>query len=268
MMTSNKKTQQGINSVVIGIKVLDVIADAGCALSLNAISAGADMSPAKVHRYLVSLIETGLVERLKEPGLYDLGPKALKIGFKAIQRIDRVSIATEELISLNSQIDETVFLSIWSDAEALVVGRKASSRPITLMVRIGEVLSPIYNATGRLFAAFLDEADRELLLKSFASLPGKPQINGKELGKADFIEELGAIRAAGISIGSGDLQSNVTSVSVPIFSPRGKIEFVVTVIGYDSDIVGPDGAIASRIEKALTTTTERLNEKLGSWEAI
>ena len=44
-----------------------------------------EMSPAKVHRYLVSLIETGLVTRLKEPGLYDLGPKALKLGFKAIQ---------------------------------------------------------------------------------------------------------------------------------------------------------------------------------------
>ena len=91
-MSEPKKTQQGINSVLIGVSILDVIVDAGGAISLNAISAKVDMSPAKAHRYLVSLIETGLVERLKEPGLYDLGPKALKLGLKAIQRIDRVSI--------------------------------------------------------------------------------------------------------------------------------------------------------------------------------
>src|SRR5210317_1822947 len=114
-MTEPKKAQQGINSVVIGMSVLDVIVDAGSALSLNAIANEVEMSPAKVHRYLVSLIETGLVTRLKEPGLYDLGPKALKLGFKATKRIDRVSIANEELDTLNSQVDETVFLSIWND---------------------------------------------------------------------------------------------------------------------------------------------------------
>ena len=175
-MAEPRKTQQGINSVVIGMRVLDVIVDAGSALSLNAISAEVDMSPAKVHRYLVSLIETGLVERLKEPGLYDLGPKALKIGFKAIQRIDRVSIANEEVLALNGRVDETVFLSIWNDGEALVVGRKASSRPITLLVRIGEVLSPFHSSVGRLFAAFLSNEEQKSLLKSFSSLPRKPKI--------------------------------------------------------------------------------------------
>ena len=37
-MTEPKKAQQGINSVVIGMSVLDVIVDAGSALSLNAIA--------------------------------------------------------------------------------------------------------------------------------------------------------------------------------------------------------------------------------------
>jgi DNA-binding IclR family transcriptional regulator len=163
-MTEQKKAQQGINSVVIGMGVLDVILDAGRALSLNAIANEAEMSPAKVHRYLVSLIETGLVTRMKEPGLYDLGPKALKLGFKAIRRIDRVTIANEELETLGSKVDETVFLTIWNDGEALVVGRKASSRPITLMVRIGEVLSPIYSAPGRMFVAFLDDQQKDRVI--------------------------------------------------------------------------------------------------------
>jgi len=267
-MTEVKKTQQGINSVVIGMSVLDVIVDAGCALSLNTIANETEMSPAKVHRYLVSLIETGLVTRLKEPGLYDLGPKALKIGFKAIRRIDRVTIANEELDYLNSQIDETVFLSIWNDGEALVVGRKASSRPITLMVRIGEVLSPIYSATGRLFAAFLDDVQQNLLLSTYSSLHSKPNIDGKELDKSEFVDELEIIQKDEFSLGNGDFQPNVVSMSVPVLGAQGTVEFALTVIGYQSDIGGTNNAAAQRIKKSLYASKNRLLEKLGSWEAI
>ncbi len=267
-MAEPRKTQQGINSVVIGMRVLDVIVDAGSALSLNAISAEVDMSPAKVHRYLVSLIETGLVERLKEPGLYDLGPKALKIGFKAIQRIDRVSIANEEVLALNGRVDETVFLSIWNDGEALVVGRKASSRPITLLVRIGEVLSPFHSSVGRLFAAFLSNEEKKSLLKSFSSLPRKPKIGDAELDKTEFIDELSNIAEARMATGLGDFQSNVCSYSVPILNARGEIEFALTVIGYESDIGNPEDKASKRIKKELISSMERLTEKLGTWSSI
>jgi DNA-binding IclR family transcriptional regulator len=267
-MIEPKKAQQGINSVVIGMSVLDVIVDAGSALSLNAIASQVEMSPAKVHRYLVSLIGTGLVTRLKEPGLYDLGPKALKLGFKAIKRIDRVTIANEELGTLNSLVDETVFLSIWNDGEALVVGRKASSRPITLMVRIGEVLSPVYSATGRLFVAFLDDQQMDRVLNGYSSLPSKPQLNGREIGKAEYLEELAAIQKTQFSLGLGEFQSNVVSMSVPIMGPRGTVEFVLTVIGYESDIGGENNIAAERIKKALFQSQQTLTEKLGTWEAI
>ncbi len=267
-MSEPRKIQQGINSVVIGMTVLDAIVDAGGPISLNALSQQIDMSPAKVHRYLVSLIETGLVTRLKEPGLYDLGPKALDIGFKAIKRIDRVSLANEELDILNAKVDETVFLSIWNDDAALVVGRKASSRPITLMVRIGEVLSPIYSATGRMFAALIDDAKKDALLSSYGALPVKPKIGGLELDKAEFKDELAEIKRTGLSIGMGDFQPNVISLSVPVVGVRGEAEFVLTVIGYEHDIGEEDSRAAQKIKQALLESQQRLNEKLGSWDAI
>ncbi len=267
-MSEAKKTQQGINSVVIGMSILDVIVDASGALSLNAISAKVDMSPAKVHRYLVSLIETGLVERLKEPGLYDLGPKALKLGFKAIHRIDRVDLANDEVAALNSRIDETVFLSIWKDGEALVVGRKPSSRPITLLVRIGEVLSPFYNATGRLFAAHLNEQEQNSLLKSYSSLPSKPQQKDQELDKADFMDELQAIRKNRMSIGLGDFQTNVCSYSAPILDTRGEVEFALTVIGYESDIGDPESKKGQRVKAELEASVKNLTDQLGTWDSI
>jgi DNA-binding IclR family transcriptional regulator len=273
-MTTPKKTQQGINSVVIGIKVLDAIVESGSALSLNAISSQVDMAPAKVHRYLVSLVETGLVQRMNEPGLYDLGPKALNLGLNAIRRIDRISLANEELVSLNNEIDETVFLSIWSTDRAMVVGRKVSSRSVALMVRIGGDFSPIYTATGRLYMAFLEETDRDQILRAYSSLPSKPIINGKAHNKADFIKALAAVRTAQRSIGEGDFMPGFTSIAAPVFGPRGKIEFVITVIGHNQDMGAKDmsspkeSESRSRIEEALITSTKKLTEKLGSWDSI
>lgn len=267
-MSEPKKTQQGINSVVIGMSILDVIVDAGGAMSLNAISVEVDMSPAKVHRYLVSLIETGLVERLKEPGLYDLGPKALKLGFRAFHRIDRVGISNDEVAALNSRIDESVFLSIWKDGEALVVGRKASSRPITLVVRIGETLSPFYSAVGRLFVAHLNEIEQNSLLKSYSSLPSKPKHEGQELDKTDFIDELGLIKKNRMSFGMGDFQSNVCSYSAPILNTSGEVEFAITVIGYESDMGDPESRKGQRIKTELQNSILNLTEKLGAWESI
>jgi DNA-binding IclR family transcriptional regulator len=267
-MSEPKKAQQGINSIVIGISILEVIVDEGNALSLNAIAQKADMPPAKVHRYLVSLIETGLVSRLKEAGVYDLGPKALKLGLRAIKRIDRVNLAKEELDRLNAQVDETVFLTIWNNGEALVVGRKVSSRRITLMVRIGESFSPIYSAVGRLFAAHLDDVKKQQLLSTYSTLPSKPKINGNEVDKIDFMNELDTIQEAHFSKGTGDFQSNVVSMSVPVFGSDGKIEFALTIINFENDVDGENKKTGERLKQELIEAKDRLTIKLGSWEAI
>ena len=66
----------------------------------------------------------------------------------------------------------------------------------------------------------------------------------------------------------GDFQSNVISMSVPIIGSRGMVEFVLTVIGYESDIGNENNIAAERIKKSLFQSQQNLTEKLGTWEAI
>ena len=106
------------------------------------------------------------------------------------------------------------------------------------------------------------------MLSGYSSLPSKPKINGREIGKAEYLEEIVAIQKTEFSLGLGDFQSNVVSMSVPIMGPRGSVEFVLTVIGYESDIGGENNIAGERIKKALFQSQQRLTEKLGTWEAI
>ena len=109
---------RGIQSIVLGFGLVEVIAAAGVPLSLKAISALSGMSPSKARMYLISFIEIGLVTQNPESALYSLGPYALRLGARALQRMELVSVATEAMNTLQQQTNAQVLLSAWNTRSA------------------------------------------------------------------------------------------------------------------------------------------------------
>jgi hypothetical protein len=66
--------------------------------TLKDFSAAAGLSPAKVYRYLVSLIREGWIEQNAIDSRYDFGGAAREIGRAAINRLDIMRIGTPILI--------------------------------------------------------------------------------------------------------------------------------------------------------------------------
>ena len=87
------RTQRlGINSLETGLRLARVLADEAWPLPLKDVAARAHMPPAKAHRYLVSLIRTGLAEQDRESGHYRLGAFALELGLSALGSLDVLRI--------------------------------------------------------------------------------------------------------------------------------------------------------------------------------
>jgi len=80
---------KGIQSILLGFRLLRGITDSDTPVSLKVIAAAGSMSPSKARMYLISLIETGLVVQKAETGFYALGPYALYLGTRALQRMQR-----------------------------------------------------------------------------------------------------------------------------------------------------------------------------------
>ena len=74
-----EKQSNGVQSLEVGLSVLNVLIEAGEALMLKDVAAAADMHPAKAHRYLVSLVKYHYAKQ-QEDGRYSLGDKALAMG--------------------------------------------------------------------------------------------------------------------------------------------------------------------------------------------
>ncbi len=67
---------QGIKSIEVGARVLLALERGRGPMPLTEVARQAGMHPAKVHRYLASLLRSGLASQTPATGLYDLGPAA------------------------------------------------------------------------------------------------------------------------------------------------------------------------------------------------
>ena len=72
--------RRSIQSIEVGAPLLAALVEAGKPLTLRDLAAGAGMTSAKAHPYLVSFVRVGLVQQDPLTGQYELGPFALQMG--------------------------------------------------------------------------------------------------------------------------------------------------------------------------------------------
>ena len=85
----SRARRQRVQAAETGVAVLKGLADLGGRATLTALSAHVQEPPAKVHRYLASLAEEGLVSQDAGTQQYFLGPEAIRIGMAAMRQADR-----------------------------------------------------------------------------------------------------------------------------------------------------------------------------------
>src|SRR5258708_7346180 len=111
----------GVNSVEIGLSLLGPLLDSGTPLTLKAISEVSGFAPPKAHRYLVSLMRAGLLEREPDTSRYRLGPLAVRLGFAALGMLDRDALGRRAMVDLCSVTNVTACLVMWADKGAIVM---------------------------------------------------------------------------------------------------------------------------------------------------
>lgn len=244
--------QAGVNSLETGLRVAKALAESAQPQALKDLAALAQMSPAKAHRYLVSLIRAGMAEQDAESGRYRLGPLALELGLGALRGLDVLRLGGEAVADLRAEIDETVMLSVWGNKGPVVVRWEESSRPVATNVRAGWVMPLSNSATGRLFAAFLPESITAALVKDELSrLPG--------LHKR-FPPLLEEIRRQGVSLIQSELQQGVGGIAAPVFGFGGGMVAALTAVGIEGVI---DTGADSRTTKAVEGAAQALSVRLG-----
>ena len=260
MPTKVSDDRQGIQSIEVGFRLLDVLAATSYPMMLRDIAKGAGMPAAKAHRYMVSFMRIGLIEQDKASGRYDLGSYALQLGLSGLGRLDPGRLAGPVLEDLCEEIQETVALAVWGNHGATVVRIIDAGGPVTITLRAGTVM-PIYNsATGRAFAAFYRAPYMKKLLDDELRKASESSKTSVGILKTQLEKVLGEIRKRGISRATGNLTPGINGFSAPVFDHSGSMVAAITSLGSVGDFnVEWDSPVAA----AMISAAAKLSKRLG-----
>lgn len=153
----SKRDPSGIQSVEIALRVLQTLMRQNGATSLGDLSRATGLQPSKLHRYLVSLVRSGMAGKSVTTGLYDLGPAARQLGVAAFSRFDSFGIAQERVVELVNETGHDALLYIWSEHGATLIGQQTGVHPMPMMLRLGSTVPLRRSAVGHVFLAYLPE---------------------------------------------------------------------------------------------------------------
>jgi DNA-binding IclR family transcriptional regulator len=197
-------------------------------LSLAELTSRLGTSKATAHRYTTALRRAGLL-RLSGGG-YTLGPRIVELAATALAGLRIVKLAGPYLERLVADLNETAVLSIW-DGDAPVVVRvdDNTDRLVRINVRNGSRL-PLDSAQGKVFRAFLAEADGS---------------------------DLADVRLHGLAFNARVVEG-IAALAAPVFQgdePVAAMALVGTTAAIPRD---PDSSIASQLRETAAALSAEL----------
>ncbi len=222
----------GIQSLDSALRVLEAMAQANAPLSLSDLARRVDMPASKVHRYLASFVNAGLVAQAGKSGKYDLGPGAIALGLSAMARLDFVNRTADALPDLCAETNLTAMLSIWGNFGPTIIRWERAAGFIVTTLGLGTTMPLLGSATGR---TFLTWAQPNVIAAKLAEeRDAQPSLDARSI--------TAQVRDDGYAWVSGDLIPGLAAISAPVLNWQGEVEAAVTLIGTDVSIAQPDSA--------------------------
>lgn len=252
--------RQRVQAAETGMAVLKGLARLGGRASLTALAQHVNESPAKVHRYLVSLQEEGLVAQDSGSQHYHLGAEAIRIGLAAMRQADPIRMAEPAVAGLREQLEVTCFLAVLGNKGPTVVRMEEPALPVTVNVRVGSVLSMLWSATGRAFLGFLDErAVRAMAEEELAH--AQPALRRHLPAHAPIDQLCRSVREAGCAAVVDTNLAGISAVSAPLYDHTGRVCAVLTALGATG---GFDASVHGPIAQAVRARAQAISLQLGA----
>jgi DNA-binding IclR family transcriptional regulator len=253
--TNARKEQRGIQSMEVGGRFLQYLADAGEPVTLAELSARSGIPTNQVFTYMVSLLRTGLVKRDPVTSRFEPGPLSLRLGLHALRMVPDVRNAMQPSSDLATRVGQSVLLAAWGDRGPTILQSIEPAASLHAGVHVGTVMSLVHSTTGRVFAAYKKTPNLKELVKADI---GAQTPEGERLTLEQFDGILADIRKRGLARGEGMPIPGINSISAPVFDGTGEIVLVLTLFGVAGAF---DVAWKGELATNLLETTKLLTEQ-------
>lgn len=208
------------------VRSLELLAEAG-ELGVTELGRRLGVHKATASRLAATLAERGLVERDPLTERYRLGFGLIRLAGAAMAGLDLVSSARPVIEELAERTRETVTIGILSGDDVMSVDQITGSRAIVSVSWVGKRTPLHTTSTGKVFLAFMAEADRERRLtdRLERSTPRSIVDPGK------LRSQLGEVRRRGYAETLEELEEGLNAVAAPILQGDGEVAAALSVSG-------------------------------------
>jgi DNA-binding IclR family transcriptional regulator len=250
--------RQRVQSAEMGMGILKALGRLGGAASLTAVSAEVGESTAKVHRYMASLTQEGLVFQDPSTQHYCLGQEAIQIGLAALRQCDPIRLGEPALKRLREELQVTCFIAVMGNKGPTILRFEEPGLPVTINVRAGSVLPMLWSATGQVFLSYMDDEPIQALAnEEFAQATREQRASLHGRNPIETLRKF--IRAHGYSIINDTLLPGISAVASPIFDHTGRVTAVLTALGASGGFdTAHDGRIVSRVSREASNISAAL----------
>jgi DNA-binding IclR family transcriptional regulator len=218
------------------------------------------LGKATAYRILNGLVAHGLAEQ-DAAGRFFLGMRVVGWAAAAADRFGLLRLAAPILAQLATKTEDTVYLSLRSNDEAVCIGRYEGAFPIkTLTLKLGD-RRPLGVGAGSLaILAFLPPGEIERILAAQAKARRAYPIDDPTLRK--LIERT---RRQGYALNDGYMMPDMSAVGVPLTTTDGLPVGAVSVAAISTRLVPPRREeIVSELRRAVVAIDAQLQPLLAT----
>jgi len=265
MATSDieKTNSSTVHSVVVTVKLLEFLANAGRPQRVTDIAASLNMTKARVSRHLSTLTDLGLVARMPDNSGYRLGLTLFRLSKAALDQYEITNVAYRYMVMLRNEIDESLLLAIPAGGDALIVSNISSSKALGPKVVRGTRWTIPMSPTARLIFAYSSDHIRERVLarRSERGTDQELAFDANEMRK-----RVELIRSRFYEYDANAHDAGFATVTVPVFDHSEELQAALTVVMTSSGAERRTRSEDIRYLKPLGDTALEISRALGSIE--
>jgi IclR family transcriptional regulator, KDG regulon repressor len=243
------------------MKVLKLIVTSPRNPGISEIASTLNLAKSTTHGVLAALEDSGWVLRDPITRKYTCGHAVKDLATLAAVRLPLVERARPFLERLSQELDEDVFLGIFSGRHILILDQVESTKELKITARPGTRLSMFAGGAGKLFLAYME---RDTVRKLIRNNP-IPKFTPLSITDSDaYLKELDRVRDAGVALDYGEYLQNVQAVAVPLFYGKKNRRRMVAgfwLVGLDWHVTPGKMEATERLAKR---TGEALSKALNS----
>ena len=243
-MPSRDKDSYNIRSVENALLLLEALADEeNNKCSLAQLSQRLDMTKASLFRMMATFENHGYVKRGQRSGDYQLGLAAFEVSQKLLSKMTLLKKARPIMAQLVRQCDETVYLVVQRNQEALFMEMADNDQKVKVVPLTSQSFQLDGCASGRIFMAF-DQSNAELLAN-----------------RPHMIKEIDQCQKQRYCIDHNGVGEGSTCMAVPLFETGEVLAGCLALIAPSFRM--DDNRVNKELLPALKAAGEMISARLG-----